>query len=85
MRAKSLRRIKDESKGRVVIDLYPDSQLGGDSDLLTQVRSGAVDFFSTGGLILSTLVKPAAISGMGFAFSRLRQGVGGDGWRPRRL
>ncbi len=62
-------RIKDESKGRVVIDLYPDSQLGGDSDLLTQVRSGAVDFFSTGGLILSTLVKPAAISGMGFAFS----------------
>jgi tripartite ATP-independent transporter DctP family solute receptor len=62
-------RIKDESKGRVEIDLYPNSQLGGDSDLLNQVRSGAVDFFSTGGLILSTLVKPAAISGMGFAFS----------------
>ena len=62
-------RIKDESKGRVVIDLYPNSQLGGDSDLLNQVRSGAVDFFSTGGLILSTLVKPAAISGMGFAFA----------------
>ncbi|WP_158747715.1 TRAP transporter substrate-binding protein [Acidisphaera sp. L21] len=62
-------RIKDESKGRVVIDMYPNSQLGGDSDLLNQVRSGAVDFFSTGGLILSTLVKPAAISGMGFAFS----------------
>jgi tripartite ATP-independent transporter DctP family solute receptor len=62
-------RIKDESKGRVEIDLYPNSQLGGDSDLLNQVRSGAVDFFSTGGLILSTLVKPAAISGMGFAFA----------------
>ena len=62
-------RIKEETKGRVVIDLYPNSQLGGDSDLLNQVRSGAVDFFSTGGLILSTLVKPAAISGMGFAFA----------------
>lgn len=62
-------RIKDESKGRVTIDLFPDSQLGGDSDLLTQLRSGAVDFFSTGGLILSTLVKVASLNGMGFVFS----------------
>jgi TRAP-type transport system periplasmic protein len=62
-------RIKDESKGRVTIDLFPDSQLGGDSDLLTQLRSGAVDFFSTGGLILSTLVKVASINGLGFIFA----------------
>jgi len=61
-------RIKNESKGRVTIDLFPDSQLGGDSDLLTQLRSGAVEFFSTGGLILSTLVKVASINGMGFVF-----------------
>ncbi len=62
-------RIKAESKGRVTLDLFPDSQLGGDSDLLTQLRSGAVDFFSTGGLILSTLVKVASINGLGFIFS----------------
>ncbi len=62
-------RIAEQSKGRVTITLFPDSQLGGDSDLLTQLRSGAVDFFSTGGLILSTLVKVASINGMGFAFS----------------
>ena len=66
-------RIKDETHGRVAIDMYPNSQLGGDSDLLSQVRTGAVDFFATGGLILSTLVKPAAISGMGFAFTSYDQ------------
>ncbi len=70
MRAKeAAARIKDETKGQVTIDMFPDSQLGGDSDLLTQIRSGAVDFFSTGGLILSTLVKVASINGMGFAFA----------------
>ncbi len=62
-------RIKDDTKGRVTIDMFPDSQLGGDSDLLTQLRSGAVDMFSTGGLILSTLVKVASLNGMGFAFA----------------
>ena len=62
-------RIRDETKGRVTIDMFPDSQLGGDSDLLTQIRSGAVDMFTTGGLILSTLVKVASLNGMGFAFS----------------
>ena len=67
--AEAAARIKDETKGRVTLDLFPDSQLGGDSDLLTQLRSGALDMFSTGGLILSTLVKVAAINGMGFAFA----------------
>ena len=62
------RRVKEASKGQVVIDMFPDGQLGSDSDLLTQVRSGAVEMFSTGGLLLSTLVKVASLSGMGFAF-----------------
>jgi TRAP-type transport system periplasmic protein len=48
--------------------VFPNSQLGGDSDLLSQVRSGAIDFFSTGGLIFATLVPIAAINGTGFAF-----------------
>jgi len=61
-------RIKKESDGRMEIDVLPNSQLGGDSDLLAQVRSGAIQMFSTGGLILSTLVPVASINGMGFAF-----------------
>jgi len=42
--------------------------LGSDTDTLSQVRSGGVDFFTLSGLILSTLVLPASINGMGFAF-----------------
>ncbi len=61
-------RIKKDSNGRVDIAVFPNSQLGGDSDLLAQVRSGGIEFFSTGGLILSTLVPVASINGMGFAF-----------------
>jgi TRAP-type transport system periplasmic protein len=61
-------KIKQDSGGRVDISVFPNSQLGGDSDLLAQVRSGAIDFFSTGGLIFATLVPIASISGMGFAF-----------------
>ncbi len=61
-------KIKQDSGGRVDISVFPNSQLGGDSDLLAQVRSGAIEFFSTGGLIFATLVPVASINGMGFAF-----------------
>jgi tripartite ATP-independent transporter DctP family solute receptor len=36
--------------------------------MLSQLRSGAIDFFTLSGLILSTLVPPASINGIGFAF-----------------
>ena len=61
-------RIRQDTGGKVDIGVFPNSQLGGDSDLLSQVRSGAIDFFSTGGLIFATLVPIAAINGTGFAF-----------------
>lgn len=61
-------KIKEESKGRFELQIYPSSQLGSDTDTLGQVRNGAVDFFSLSGLILSTLVPTTAISGVGFAF-----------------
>jgi tripartite ATP-independent transporter DctP family solute receptor len=61
-------RIKQETKGRVDISVFPNSQLGGDNDLLSQVHSGGIEMFSTGGVIMSTLVPGAALSGIGFAF-----------------
>lgn len=61
-------RIKQESKGRVEIQIFPNNQLGGDTDMLSQVRSGAIEFFSLSGLILATLVPVASINGIGFAF-----------------
>ena len=60
--------IKRDSKGRVVIQVFPNNQLGGDTDMLSQVRSGAIDFFPLSGLILQTLVPLAAINGLAFAF-----------------
>jgi tripartite ATP-independent transporter DctP family solute receptor len=60
--------IKAETKGRVEISIFPSSQLGSDTDALSQVRSGGIEFFTLSGLILSTLVPTASINGIGFAF-----------------
>lgn len=60
--------IRDETKGRVEIQVFPNNQLGSDTDMLSQVRSGGIEFFTLSGLILSTLVPPASITGIGFAF-----------------
>lgn len=60
--------IRDETKGRVEIQVFPNNQLGSDTDMLSQVRSGGIEFFTLSGLILSTLVPSASITGIGFAF-----------------
>jgi tripartite ATP-independent transporter DctP family solute receptor len=61
-------RILEVTGGRIEIRLFPNNQLGSDTDVLSQLRTGAVEFFTLSGLILSTLVPPAAINGVGFAF-----------------
>ncbi len=61
-------RIKQATDGRVEVNVFPNNQLGSDTDVLSQLRSGAVEFFTMSGLILSTLVPPASINGVGFAF-----------------
>jgi tripartite ATP-independent transporter DctP family solute receptor len=60
--------IKTETQGRVDIQIFPNNQLGADTDVLSQLRSGGVEFFTMSGLILATLVPAASINGMGFAF-----------------
>ena len=61
--------IRAETKGRVDIQIFPNNQLGSDTDMLSQVRSGGIEFFTLSGLILSTLVPAASITGIGFAFT----------------
>lgn len=61
-------KIQEETGGRLEINIFPSSQLGNDTETLSQLRSGATEFFSLSPLILSTLVPNAAISGVGFAF-----------------
>lgn len=60
--------IKAETSGRVEIQIFPSNQLGSDTDMLSQLRSGGIEFFTLSGLILSTLVPVASINGIGFAF-----------------
>jgi TRAP-type transport system periplasmic protein len=62
-------RIREETSGRVELRIFPNSQLGSDTDSLSQLRSGGIEFFTLSGIILSTLVPNASISGVGFAFS----------------
>jgi tripartite ATP-independent transporter DctP family solute receptor len=65
--------IRKETNGRVDIQVFPNNQLGSDTDMLSQVRSGAMDFMTLSGLILSTLVPVASINGIGFAFKDYQQ------------
>ncbi len=69
MRAKEMAAaIKQETNGRFDLQIFPTSQLGSDTDVLSQLRSGGVEFFTLSPLILSTLVPNASVSGIGFAF-----------------
>ena len=61
-------RIREASSGRVNIKLFPANQLGNDTDLLSQVRNGSVEFFNLSSLILSTFVPISGITSVGFAF-----------------
>jgi len=61
-------KIRVETNGRVDIQVFPASQLGSDTDMLSQLRAGGIEFMTLSGLILATLVPQAAVSGIGFAF-----------------
>ncbi len=62
-------RIKEKTGGRVEINLFPANQLGSDTDLIGQLRNGAVDYLNIGSSILATLVPKAGIYNTGFAFA----------------
>jgi len=64
----ALNRIREASKGRLEITLFPANQLGSDTDLLSQLRSGAVEFFNQSGSVLATFVPVVGIFNTGFAF-----------------
>lgn len=64
----ALDRIKERTSGRVEFQLFPANQLGSDTDLLAQVRNGAVEFFNLATSILATLVPVSGITNTGFAF-----------------
>jgi tripartite ATP-independent transporter DctP family solute receptor len=66
-------RIKAASNGELDIRIFPNNQLGGDTDMLSQVRSGALDFFTPSALVIATLVPVAPINAVGFAFPSYKE------------
>jgi TRAP-type transport system periplasmic protein len=71
--AEAAARVAKESDGRVEISIFPNNQLGGDTDMLVQVRSGGVDIFTPGTLIIATMAPISAVTAVGFAFSHYDQ------------
>jgi TRAP-type transport system periplasmic protein len=66
---KAAEQIKAETGGKYEFQLFPNNQLGADSDMLSQLRSGALECFLNSGVnVLSTMIPSSAISGVGFAF-----------------
>jgi tripartite ATP-independent transporter DctP family solute receptor len=60
--------ILKESAGRLTIEVFPNGQLGSDTDTVSQVRSGAIDFVCTAGTIWGNLVPVTSINTVAFAF-----------------
>src|SRR2546423_14835878 len=61
-------RIRNATGGRLDIKLFPANQLGSDTDLLSQIRNGSVEFFNLSTSILATFVPVAGMLNTGFAF-----------------
>ena len=67
-------RVKKATNGRLNVTVYPNSVLGSDTSMLSQVRSGAIQFFAISGASLSIVVPVAAIVDVPFAFSTAERG-----------
>jgi tripartite ATP-independent transporter DctP family solute receptor len=65
--------VRKESNGRIDVSVFPNNQLGGDTAMLTQLRSGALQIMTLDGAILASVVPVAAIPSIGFAFQDSNQ------------
>ncbi len=62
------KRIKDATQGELDLQVFPNNQLGDDTHMLANLRSGAMQMMALGDNILATLVPSAAIDNLGFVF-----------------
>ncbi len=62
-------RIRTATAGRLEMRLFPNNQLGSDTDQISQLRAGGIEFLNVAGSVLSTLVPATALVNVGFAFS----------------
>src|ERR1700732_130804 len=69
------RAIGAQSSGRLNITVFSNSQLGGDPEMLSQVRAGGIELLAAPSMTLSTLVPLSGLPSLGFAFQSY-----GPGW-----
>jgi len=65
--------IGTQSSGRLNVTVFPNSQLGGDPEMLSQLRAGGIDLLAAPSLTLSTLVPMSGLPSIGFAFASYDQ------------
>ena len=66
--AEAAEKIHTVTDGDVAIDIFSSAQLGADTAVLGQVRSGAIELCSISGLVLSTLAPAASLCSLGFLY-----------------
>ncbi len=62
------KKIRDATQGEVDLQVFPNNQLGDDTHMLANLRSGAMQMMALGDNILATLVPSTAIDNLGFVF-----------------
>jgi tripartite ATP-independent transporter DctP family solute receptor len=60
--------LKKNCGDQIVIEIFPDSQLGGDADYIPQLKFGTVDIMMTGTAIWATIVPEIGIFDLGYMF-----------------
>lgn len=62
-------RIRDKTGGRLEIALFPANQLGTETNVISQIRNGGLEFTILSASILATLVPVSGIANTAYAFS----------------
>jgi tripartite ATP-independent transporter DctP family solute receptor len=65
--------IAARSSGRINVTVFPNSQLGGDPEMLSQLRAGGIELLIAPSMTLSTLVPLSGLPSVGFAFQSYNQ------------
>ena len=67
------REIGSRSGGRLNVTVFANSQLGGDPEMLSQVRAGGIELLAVPSMTLTTLVPLSGLPSIGFAFASYDQ------------
>lgn len=60
--------IGEATDGALTVRVYPNNQLGGDTHMLAQLRSGALEFMQIGNNILANVVPQTSLADLPFAY-----------------